>query len=184
MSKGIRSTAVGVHRHTRPVEAPAGTDMAAGARVYHALIPMDLPEQRGTPDRRRYGEALRILVVDDDVDTVNTLAFILKDEGHIVRSAYTGSEALPVALLFRPDVIIHDIAVPGMSGYAVAQSLRYGFTEVRRPFMIAISGMWMQLPDRKLAEQTGFDAYLTKPCDTVALLRLVEGFRRSRALPQ
>jgi CheY-like chemotaxis protein len=111
---------------------------------------------------------------------VNTLAFILRDEGHVVQSAYSGSEALPMVRLFRPDVIIHDISVPGLSGYAVAQSIRYGFTDVRRPFMIAISGVWKQSPDRKLAEQTGFDAYLAKPCDPGQLLRLVEGFGRSR----
>ena len=145
---------------------------------------MALPEQSAGSDRRHYGGPLRILVVDDDVDTVNTLAFILKDEGYVVLSAYSGSQALPAARLFRPDVIIHDISVPGMSGYAVAQSIRYGFTDLRRPFMIAISGIWTQLPDRKVAEQTGFDAYLTKPCDTAALLRLVEDFRRSRASPQ
>ena len=147
-------------------------------------MPMDSPEQSGAHDRRHYGERLRILVVDDDADTVNTLAFILRDEGYVVQGAYTGSEAVPIVRVFRPDVIIHDIAVPGLSGYAVAQSIRYGFTDLRRPFMIAISGVWKQTPDKKVAEQSGFDAYLTKPCDTAALLRLVEGFKRSRVSPQ
>ena len=131
-------------------------------------------------DRRHHGERLRILVVDDDADTVNTLAFILRDEGYVVHPVYTGNEALQSARVFRPDVIIHDIAVPGMSGYAVAQSIRYSFTDLRRPYMIAISGMWKQLPDRKVAQQMGFDEYLTKPCDTAVLLRLVDSFKRSR----
>ena len=147
-------------------------------------LPMHSPEQPAVSDRRHYGERLRILVVDDDSDTVNTLAFILRDEGYVVQSAYTGSDALPAARQFRPDVIIHDISVPGMSGYAVAQAIRYSFTDVRRPYMIAISGVWKEFPDRKVAEQTGFDAYLTKPCDTAALLRLVEEISRSRASPQ
>jgi CheY-like chemotaxis protein len=145
---------------------------------------MDLPGPPAAQDRRHYDARLRILVVDDDVDTVNTLAFILREEGYVVQSAYTGTDSLPAARQFRPDVIIHDIAVPGMSGYAVAQAIRYTFTDVRRPYMIAISGVWKQFPDQKVAEQTGFDAYLTKPCDTAALLRLVDGFRRSRASPQ
>jgi CheY-like chemotaxis protein len=145
---------------------------------------MQPPEQAAASDPSHSGERLRILVVDDDVDTVNTLAFILRDEGYVVQLAYTGSEALAATRMFRPDLIIHDIAVPGLSGYAVAQSIKYGFTDLRRPFMIAISGMWKQMPDRKVAEQTGFDAYLTKPCDTASLLRLVDGFRRSRAAPQ
>jgi DNA-binding response OmpR family regulator len=87
------------------------------------------------------------------VDTVNTLAFILRDEGYVVQPVFTGNDALSAARLFRPDVVIHDIAVPGMSGYAVAQAIRFSFTDVRRPFMIAISGLWKQLPDRKVAEQ-------------------------------
>ena len=156
--------------------------------MIHAIalgdLPMDSPEQPAASDRRHYGERLRILVVDDDADTVNTLAFILRGEGYVVHSAYTGSDALPATRQFRPDVIIHDISVPGMSGYAVAQAIRYSFTDVRRPYMIAISGVWKEFPDRKVAEQTGFDAYLTKPCDTAALLRLVEEFSRSRVSPQ
>lgn len=142
------------------------------------------PERPAGAERRHPGGQLRILVVDDDADTVNTLAFILRDEGYIVQSAYSGNEALPAVRLFRPDVVIHDIAVPGLSGYAVAQSIRYGFTDLRRPYMIAISGIWKQTPDQKLAEQTGFDAYLTKPCDTQALLRLLDGFKRTRTSPQ
>ena len=142
-------------------------------------MPPDSSEHTGASERRHYG-ALRILLVDDDADTVDTLAFILRDEGYVVQPVYTGSEALPAVRMFRPDVIIHDIAVPGMSGYAVAQSIRYTFPDLRRPLMIAISGVWKQLPDRKVAEQMGFDAYLTKPCDTAVLLRLVNSFKRSR----
>ena len=132
-------------------------------------------------DRRHYSEKLRILVVDDDRDTAETLAFILRDEGHVVLPVYTGDEALAQARIFRPDVIIADIALPGMSGYAVAQSVRYAFTDLRRPLMIAISGVWKQLPDQKVAHQMGFDDYLTKPCDPAALLRLIESFKRSRS---
>lgn len=142
-------------------------------------MPPHLPEHTGADERRHHG-ALRILLVDDDADTVDTLAFILRDKGYVVQPVYTGSEALPAVRMFRPDVIIHDIAVPGMSGYAVAQSIRYTFTDLRRPLMIAISGVWKQLPDKKVAEQMGFDAYLTKPCDTGVLLRLVNSFKRSR----
>lgn len=145
---------------------------------------MNTMGEASTADRRTYSEPLRVLVVDDDRDTVNTLTFILRDEGYVVQPVYTGKEALSRVRLFRPDVIIHDIAVPGMSGYAVAQAVLYGFTDVRRPYMIAISGVWKELPDRKVAQQMGFDHYLTKPCDTAVLLRLVDGFRRSRVQKQ
>ena len=144
---------------------------------------MDAPsDTAATPERRSYGEQLRILVVDDDQDTVNTLAFILRDEGYVVQPVYSGDEAVSIVRVFRPDVIIQDIAVPGMSGYAVAQAIRYSFPDVRRPLMIAMSGVWKQLPDRKVAEQMGFDEYLTKPCDPALILRLVDEFRRTRRL--
>jgi CheY-like chemotaxis protein len=139
------------------------------------------PDKAAAPDRRSYDEQLRVLVVDDDPDTVNTLAFILRDEGYVVQPVYSGDEAVSRVRVFRPDVIIQDIAVPGISGYAVAQAIRYSFPDVRRPLMIAISGIWKQLPDRKVAEQMGFDEYLTKPCDPKALLRLLDDFRRARA---
>ncbi len=142
------------------------------------------PLEEGGADRRHYSDRLRILVVDDDRDTTNTLGFILRDEGHVVQSAHTGTDGLSVLRVFRPDVIIHDIAVPGMSGYAVAQSIRYTYTDFRKPLLIAISGMWQQLPDKKVAETVGFDEYLTKPCDTAELLRLINVFRRSRAPSQ
>jgi DNA-binding response OmpR family regulator len=145
---------------------------------------MDRPKDQGkggSADRRRYADELRVLVVDDDPDTVKTLAYILRDEGYVVQEARTGDEALSRVRVFRPDVIIHDIAVPGMSGYAVAQSIRYSFSDLRRPLMIAISGIWTQLPDRKVAQQTGFDEHLSKPCNPAELLRLVNAFKRSRA---
>jgi CheY-like chemotaxis protein len=94
------------------------------------------PPEPVTTDRRHYSEKLRILVADDDRDTVETLSFILRDEGYVVAAAYTGDEALAVTRVFRPDVIIHDIAIPGLSGYAVAQAIRYSFPNLRRPLMI------------------------------------------------
>ncbi len=103
---------------------------------------------------------LRVLVVDDDRDTVNMLAALLRTEGHIVHGVHTGKEVLPAARLFRPDAIILDISVPGMSGYAAAQEVRHSFTEARRPLLIAISGMWPEAADRRVAQQVGFDHHL------------------------
>jgi CheY-like chemotaxis protein len=73
----------------------------------------------------------------------------------------------------NPDAVILDIAVPGLSGYAVAQEIRYSFTEERRPLLIAISGMWKERPDKRVAQQVGFDAHLLKPCDATELLELL-----------
>lgn len=123
------------------------------------------------------GRALRILVVDDDHDAVDMLAFILRDEGHVVHGVYTGKDVLPMVRIFRPDACILDIAIPGMSGYAVAQALRNSFTDLGRPFLIGISGMWKELPDRKVAQTVGFDEHLVKPCEPAAILRLLASLR-------
>ena len=61
-----------------------------------------------------------------------------------------------------------------MSGYAVAQALRESFTDVRRPLLIAISGMWKDFADRRVAEQVGFDHYLVKPANPALLVGILD----------
>lgn len=133
---------------------------------------------RRAQQRRQKGQPLRVIVADDDHDTVDTLAQVLRSAGHTVHPFYTGREVLPAVRILRPDVIILDIAVPGMSGYAVAQEVRHSFLDVRRPVMIAMSGMWTETSDRLIARQVGFDHYLTKPCDPDELLRLLAAVGR------
>ena len=117
--------------------------------------------------------ALRIVVADDDRDTVNMLSIVLRDEGHVVHGVYSGKDVLPAVRAMNPDAVILDIAVPGLSGYAVAQEIRYSYTQARCPMLIAISGMWTEQPDRRVAQQVGFDAHLLKPCDPAELLALL-----------
>jgi CheY-like chemotaxis protein len=134
---------------------------------------------RPLTERRRGGASLRILVADDERDTVDALTLILKNQGHIVHGVYSGKDVLSAVTFFRPDAIIMDIAIPGMSGYAVAQAIRSSFTDIRRPLMIAISGFWKEAPDRMVARQVGFDHHLAKPYDPKEVLRLLEPLRRS-----
>jgi DNA-binding response OmpR family regulator len=133
------------------------------------------PSRRAAPgtERRHQARALRVLVADDDRDTVDTLAAILEAEGHMVQRAYSGKDVLPTVRFFRPDAVILDISVPGISGYAAAQAIRYSFTDIRRPLLIAMSGVWKEPADRQVAEQVGFDHYLLKPCDPRELLALL-----------
>ena len=142
------------------------------------MIPDPTPQAGATGERRRSRQSLRILVVDDDRDTVEALSLVLRGQGHVVHGAYSGKEVLPAARILRPDAIILDISVPGMSGYAVAQEIRNTFLEARRPLLIALSGLWKEPSDRMLAQQVGFDHHLIKPCDTGELLALLEPLRR------
>ena len=121
--------------------------------------------------------ALKIIVADDDRDTADMLAMLLRQEGHDVHPVYRGKDVLPTARFVRPDAIIMDIVVPGMSGYAVAQELRHAFTEAKRPMMIGISGMWKEPADRRVAGQVGFDHYLLKPCEPEELFALLAPLR-------
>ena len=129
--------------------------------------------------RARPTAALRILIADDERDTVDSLSALLQDEGHVVHAVYTGSAVIPAAAVFRPDVLICDLAIPGVSGYAVAQAMRHAYVERRRPLLIAISGFWRETPDRRVAQQMGFDHHLLKPFDTADLLELLAPLRRS-----
>jgi len=115
---------------------------------------------------------LRILIADDERDTVATLAAILLDEGHEVREVYRGSEVLRLAQEFDPDVALIDIGMPGMTGYDVAREMREQFGK-GRPLLIAVTG-WKQASDKILAKLAGFDHHLPKPFEPQELLTLIE----------
>jgi CheY-like chemotaxis protein len=106
--------------------------------------------------------SLRILVVDDSADTARMMAVLLKAEGHTTRTALDGPEALQLAQDLRPDVVLLDLSLPGMSGVEVAETLRR--TEgLQTTTLVALSG--------HAADQTPnlFDARFTKPVDHDAL---------------
>ncbi len=124
------------------------------------LTPHDAPV---APSRSRSVESLRVLVVDDNVDTAESLSMLLAAVGHDVRTRYTGTEGLESALAFDPQVVLLDIGLPEMDGYAVATALREspsgeGMT------LIALTG-YGQDSDRERALASGFDAHLVKPVD-------------------
>jgi two-component system, OmpR family, response regulator len=135
------------------------------------VIPFE-PESPATP-------GLRVLIADDNADTVLTLSFLLVDEGHEVQALEDGSNVARTVREFRPDVIILDIEMPGQNGYALARELR----ERRlgdRPLLIAISGVYVRPADRLLALMVGFDHFFQKPADPKELLALLNDFRAGR----
>lgn len=115
---------------------------------------------------------LRVLVVDDDQDSVLTLTILLQDEGHDVRVAYSGGSALVVAHHFKPDAVFIDISLPDISGWEVARQLRS--ENAAAPLLIAVSGVYTKSADRILAKTVGFSHFVTKPYDPPALLALLD----------
>ena len=123
---------------------------------------------------------LRVLIADDDRDTAMMLAMVLRDEGDEVHTSLRGDEVLEACRLLRPDVVIVDINMPGMSGYAIARELRERHGALA-PLLIAISGVWTRSSDRLVGTAVGFDHYLLKPCEPKEVLRLMQPLRTSGA---
>jgi CheY-like chemotaxis protein len=121
------------------------------------------------------GVRLRILVVDDNRDTADSLQMLLHVMQHEIRTAYDGVEAVSCAKAFEPDVVFLDIGLPKMSGYEVAQTLRRLQGE-RRPTLIAISG-WGQEADRNRSQESGFDRHLVKPVDPAEIFSLLHALQ-------
>jgi CheY-like chemotaxis protein len=112
----------------------------------------------------------RVLVVDDNEDSAESLSVMLKLEGHETKTAHDGPSALELARAFRPQVTLLDIGLPGMNGYEVARKLRKQ-RGGRKTTLIAVTG-YGQEEDRQKSTEAGFDHHLTKPVnyDTLASL--------------
>jgi len=117
--------------------------------------------------------ARRILVVDDNVDVVETTTMLLSLSGHQVRSAKDGLQALHLASEFRPDVVLLDIGLPLMDGYEVARRLRQT-PQTAGALLIALTGYGQQ-GDRQRGRDAGFDGHMLKPVDPHALAKLIAG---------
>lgn len=114
---------------------------------------------------------LRIVVADDDRDTVLSLSLLLKAEGHEVRGVYHGADVLSAVCDFGADVVFLDIGMPCLSGYEVARKLRERYGSAR-PMLVAVTG-WTKPSDRVLAQMSGFDHHVAKPYDPNQLLTLL-----------
>ena len=119
----------------------------------------------------RQTNSRRILVVDDNHDSAESLGLLMRLMGHEVRTIYDGIKALEIAKEFRPRVVLLDIGLPGISGYEVAHKLREEAAG-ERPVVIAISG-WGRDPARRYAEGACFDHHLVKPVDPDELSNLL-----------
>jgi CheY-like chemotaxis protein len=137
----------------RPIVKPAGAEQATTARY-------------------------RVLVVDDNVDAAKMTQVFLQAQGHEVRCAFDGLSALGLAQEFKPQLVLLDIAMPGMDGYEVLRRLREQ-SGTAQPVVAAVTGYGSEAGMERL-KQLGLDHYLVKPLAPQALLALIA----SLAAPQ
>ena len=103
---------------------------------------------------------MRVLVVEDNADTRETLRRVLELDGHEVQEAADGPEGVEIALSSRPEAVIVDIGLPGLDGYEVARRVRAALGEA--PLLVALTG-YGQAEDRRQSREAGFDVHLVKP---------------------
>jgi CheY-like chemotaxis protein len=114
---------------------------------------------------------LRILIVDDNRDSAESLASLLRIHGNDVCTAYDGSQALAVAQDYHPEVILLDLGLPGINGFEVARQMRLSHV-LAGTTLVAITGFGTD-NDRRLSKDAGFDHHLVKPVDLTALRQLL-----------
>lgn len=123
----------------------------------------------------------KVLAVDDNVDAVDSLALLLKLSGHEVRTAYDGASVLSAALAMRPDVVLLDIGLPGLTGYEVARQLRQQ-PELQDTVLVALTGYGRE-SDRQRSRDAGFAHHLVKPASVGEVQKILEAVARQRAQP-
>ena len=127
------------------------------------MPPTDAPQstlsvsETGQPTTR----SLRVLVVDDNVDTVLSFTMLLQASGHDAQAAHDGPTAVQAALDYRPDVMLLDIGLPGLNGYEVAKRIRQQ-PDLKNVVLVALTG-YGQEADRQTSLQAGFNQHLVKP---------------------
>jgi signal transduction histidine kinase/CheY-like chemotaxis protein len=144
------------------VTLPLAEAAAHGAGAHHA---------EAAHPKAREALAARVLVVDDNADAADSLALLLKLHGCEVEVAYAACNGIDAALRFHPDVILCDIGLPLMDGYAFAQEVQR-HAALRDTLLIALTGY--SLPaDQQRATEAGFAMHLTKPPDHARILDIV-----------
>ena len=113
----------------------------------------------------------RILVVDDNRDTTESMALLLELAGHETHTAFDGAEAVEAAAALRPDIILLDIGLPKLNGYEAARQIREQQSD-KSLVLVALTG-WGQAEDHRRSEAAGFNAHLVKPVDLAALTKLL-----------
>jgi CheY-like chemotaxis protein len=173
---------IGLSVGRRLIEMHGGTIFAVSEGTGHgAQFTIRLPLELGqtpapswparVPDNPR-----RVLIIEDNDDTRESLRLLLESVGHRVAEASDGTRGVALALAERPDVVLIDLGLPGLDGYDVARTLRSTLAG-RTPSLIAVTG-YGQPADRQRSKEAGFDAHLVKPVSQAGLLSLIAATAR------
>ena len=119
----------------------------------------------------------RVLIVEDNVDSADTMQILLQLSGYEARAAYDGTSALSIAREFEPHAVLLDIGLPRKDGYEVARELR-ALPQTRTALLVALTGYGHE-EDKERAVEAGFDAYQVKPVEPAAIEKLLDAFFRS-----
>ena len=164
-----------VEMHGGSVAATSdGRDLGCRFVVRLPLVPMPGPAPRldgGHALEAEETDGLRVLVVDDNIDSAESLSQVMQILGYPVAVAHDGVEAVEMAGTWRPAVVLMDIGMPRMSGLEAARAIR------ARPggdklWLVALSG-WGQSEDRRKSREAGFDHHFVKPVDVEGLIELI-----------
>ncbi|MEO5701846.1 MAG: PAS domain S-box protein, partial [Casimicrobiaceae bacterium] len=133
-------------------------------RIPAALALQEVPTTTAVgPTAAHVATGSDLLVIDDNQDAANSLAMLLRLQGHAVQVAYDGATGIELAKVHRPRLVFLDIGMPGMDGYAVAHRIR-GTPGLENIVLAALTG-WGQEDDRRRTAEAGFDHHLVKPVD-------------------
>ena len=158
----------GGHVEARSEGPGRGSEFEVRFPLSHEAMPVPAPTP---PAAVGAGPCRRVLIIEDNRDAAETLGEILELSGHEVELAFTGPEGLEKARSFLPEVILCDIGLPGLDGWAVARKLRAA-PETRDARLVALTGFGLP-EDRRRTFEAGFDRHLTKPVNLPELERLV-----------
>lgn len=163
-----------VEMHGGRVEAhSAGIEKGSEFIVRLPLVDNEPAALRSTPAPHvGPGHRHRIMVVDDHVDSAQTLAMLLRVYGHTVETAHTGIDALALAAEFRPRCAVLDIGLPGMDGYELAVKLLQ-LPATQGTTLIAMTG-YGQAEDQRRSAAAGFHHHLVKPVEPATLNAIID----------
>ena len=164
-----------IDRHGGSVQATSaglgqGSEFVVRLPLFRRAPP-PAPTARTTPELTAEGPSRRILVIDDNRESADAMAMLLRVFGHDVRTAYDGPTALDMAREQSPDVVLCDVSMPGMSGLEVARRLRQDLG-LRDLLMVALTG-YGEEEDKRRSEEAGFNAHMVKPINLDVLQALL-----------